>query len=101
MIQSEYGTTLNPMLKGILWILGVFALVWVFIMAGIGAQMMGSPVMGQGSTMAGMMTGGTMTGNMMNGGMMVVMTLTWLTMLGLVGVLLYLIVVTVRSRQAT
>jgi hypothetical protein len=89
------------MLKSILWILGVFALVWVFIMAGIGGRMMGSPVTRQDSTIAGMMTGGIMSGGMMNGGMMLVMTLTWLTMLGLVGVLLYLIVVTVRSRQAT
>lgn len=101
MIQSEYGTTINPILKTALWILGVLALAWVLLMPGMWGRMgatVGSPMVGRGTMMGGMMAGGMMTGGMM--GMMLLMTLTWLIMLGLVGVLIYLIVVAVRSRRA-
>ncbi len=92
MTQLEYDTTMNPILKTALWILGVLALAWVFLIAGMMGRMgpvAGSPMMGRGA----MMGGGMM-------GMMLVMTFTWLIMLGLVGVLIYLIVVAVRSRRA-
>ena len=103
MTQSEYDTTTNPILKTTLWILSVLALVWVFLMAGMSRGM-------GGMMTGGMMTGGMMTGRMTSGGMttsgmttsgMLVMTLTWLIVLGLIGVLIYLIVDRVRSRQVT
>lgn len=97
MTQLEDDTTMNPILKTALWILGVLALAWVFLIVGMMGRMgpvAGSPMMGREA----MMGGGMMGGGMM--GMMLVMTFTWLIMLGLVGVLIYLIVVAVRSRRA-
>jgi hypothetical protein len=99
MMQSEYGTTMNPTLKTALWILGVLALAWVVLMPGMWGRMgatVGSPMTGRGTMMGGTVAGGMMTGGTM--GIMLLMTLTWLIMLGLVGVLIYLIVVAVRSR---
>ncbi|HXG69167.1 MAG TPA: hypothetical protein VNJ04_00980 [Gemmatimonadaceae bacterium] len=82
----------------VLWVLGALALVWVLLMVGAMTGMDG--MMRGGSMMGGSMMGGSM----MNGrpkmemGMMVAMGLTWVIMLGLIGVLVYLLIVAVRSK---
>ncbi len=79
----------------------VIALIGVFTMGGMmGHGMMGGMMsgMGEGARMGGGIHG-AMDGGMMMG-MMVHKTLTWVVMLGLVGVFIYMIATTRRSRQA-
>jgi hypothetical protein len=100
------------MTKGLrltLWILSSLAVLWTVItlvgflaMGGMGGgcAMMSGGMMRDSTMMGGMMgnsgmMGGMHQGGMMGGGwmagMMLHMTLTWLVMLGLVGVFVYLI----------
>jgi uncharacterized membrane protein len=73
-----------------LWILSSLALLWTVI-ALVGVFTMGCcGLMGGGHMMGGMQGG--MMGRGRMPGMMLEMTLTWLVMLGLVGVFVYLIV---------
>lgn len=107
------------MTKGLrltLWILSSLAVLWTVIalvgfvaMGGMmmgGCGMMGSGMMRDSTMMGGMMgdsglMGGMHQGGMMGGGWMVGMmlatTLTWVVMLGLVGVFVYLIVTARRG----
>ncbi len=78
-------------LRTALWVLSSLAVLWTALavigMVGMGAMMHGG-MMGTrepGGTTDGMMGGGMM------GGMMLHMGLTWIVMLGLVGVFIYLI----------
>jgi hypothetical protein len=100
------------MTKGLrltLWILSSLAVLWTVItlvgfvaMGGMmsGGRMRDSTMMGGMMGDSGMM-GGMHQGGMMGGGWMVGMmlhvTLTWLVMLGLVGVFVYLIVTARRG----
>jgi hypothetical protein len=100
------------MTKGLrltLWILSSLAVLWTVItLVGFVAMggMMGGGRMRDSTMMGGMMgdsgmMGGMHQGGMMGGGWMVGMmlhvTLTWLVMLGLVGVFVYLIVTARRG----
>jgi len=81
-------------LRATLWILSSLAVLWTIIaLVGLATMghggMMGGGVMGE----SGMMRGGWM------GGMMLHMTLTWVVMLGLVGVFVYLLVSVRRERR--
>lgn len=88
------------MTKGLrltLWILSSLAVLWTVI-ALVGWFTIGCcGMMGHG----GMMRGGMQGGGMMHGGwmagMMVELTLTWLVMLGLVGVFVYLVITARRT----
>lgn len=85
------------MTKGLrltLWILSSLAVLWTVI-ALVGFVAMGG-MMGDSGMMGGMHQGGMMGGAWMPG-MMLHMTLTWLVMLGLVGVFIYLIVTARRG----
>lgn len=91
------------MLRAVLWILGSLAVGWL-VLALIALPSM-ARMMGQG----GMMHGGMMEGGMMSGGMtccgggmmgmMGMMALQTVAMLGLVGIFLYLVVDSIRSRR--
>jgi uncharacterized membrane protein len=84
------------MLRAVLWILGSLAVGWL-VLALIAMPSMGR-MMGQGGMMhGGMMEGGMMGGGMM--GMMGMMALQTLAMLGLVGIFIYLVVDSIRSRR--
>ena len=79
-------------LRTALWILSSLAVLWTALaiigLVGMGAMMHGGMMGAQepGRTMDGMMGGGMM------GGMMLYIGLTWIVMLGLVGVFIYLII---------
>ena len=78
-------------LRTALWMLSSLAVLWMALavigLVGMGTMMHGGMMGAQesGGTMDGMMGGGMM------GGMMLYMGLTWIIMLGLVGVFIYLI----------
>jgi uncharacterized membrane protein len=84
-----------------LWVLSSLAVVWtVGTLVGLAGMrtMMSSGMMRPGET------GGTMHGMMGDGmmmGMMLHMALTWIIMLGLVGVFIYLIVTARRTQRTT
>ncbi|MEO8089923.1 MAG: hypothetical protein ABI703_06480 [Gemmatimonadales bacterium] len=89
-------------LRTTLWILSSLAVLWTilaligwFTMGGMMSGMGESARMGGGmhATMDGMMGGGMMTG------MMVHRTLTWVVMLGLIGVFIYLGTTSRRNRR--
>ncbi len=100
------------MIKGLrttLWILSSLAVLWtvlaligLFRMGGMmgggmmGGGMMGGGMMGDSGMMGGMRGGGMMGGGWM-AGMVLHMTLTWLVMLGLTGVFIYLVVTAKRA----
>ncbi|MBA3346039.1 MAG: hypothetical protein H0T44_12235 [Gemmatimonadales bacterium] len=99
-------------LRTALWVLSSLAVLWT-LLALIGwfsmGGMMGRETMGD-SGMMGMMggdstraagrgMGGMMMGGKMMGGMMLHMALTWLVMLGLDGVFVYLLASWGRSRR--
>jgi uncharacterized membrane protein len=79
-------------LRTALWMLSSLAVLWMALavigLVGMGTMMHGGMMGAQesGGTMDGMMGGGMM------GGMMLYMGLTWIIMLGLVGVFIYLII---------
>ncbi|MBA3761259.1 MAG: hypothetical protein M3Q37_11335 [Gemmatimonadota bacterium] len=85
-----------------LWILSSLAVLWTLIaLAGFFGM---SGMMGCCGTMGGSMMGGGMMGEsatmgMWMMGMMLHMTLTWVVMLGLVGVFAYLVATSRRSRR--
>lgn len=83
-----------------LWVLSSLAVLWTALavigLVGMGAMMPGGMMGAQapGGTTDGMMGGGMM------GGMMLYMGLTWIIMLGLVGVFIYLIVTAGRHANS-
>ncbi len=90
-------------LRAVLWILGSLSVIWLvlalFALPSL-ARMMGRSAMMQGGMMEGGMMGGGMTccgGGMM--GMMGMMALQTVAMLGLVGIFIYLVVDSIRSRR--
>ena len=92
-------------LRTALWVLSSLAVFWTALavigMVGMGAMMHGG-MMGTrepGGTTDGMMGNGMMGGSMMIG-MMLHMGLTWIVMLGLVGVFIYLIVTARRHADS-
>src|SRR5438105_2650632 len=87
-------------LRTALWVLSSLAVLWTALavigMVGMGAMM-------HGGMMGTREPGGTTDGMMGNGmmvGMMLHMGLTWLVMLGLVGVFIYLIVTARRHADS-
>jgi uncharacterized membrane protein len=80
------GKTVNKTLRTTLWVLSSLAVLWT-ITAVIGLARMGT--MMDGGMMRAKEMGGTMNGMMM--GMMLHMVLTWVVMLGLVGIFIYLV----------
>jgi hypothetical protein len=101
---SADGVEERPMSKGLritLWVLSSLAVVWtVSTLVGLAGMrtMMSSGMMrpgGTGETMPGMMGDGMMMGMMLH------MALTWIIMLGLVGVFIYLIVTARRVQRIT
>jgi uncharacterized membrane protein len=85
-------------LRTALWVLSSLAVFWTII-ALIGLAVMGATMSGgmmRPGGMGGMMNG-TMGGGMMMG-MMFHMALTWIVMIGLVGVFIYLVVTARRAR---
>lgn len=84
-------------LRVTLWILSSLALLWTVI-AVIGlvttgcCGMPGGRMMAGGGMMRGMHDGGMMGGAWMMSGMILELALTWVVMLGLVGVFVHLIV---------
>lgn len=99
---------MTPGLRRALWVLSSLAVLWT-VLALIGCFTMGG-MMGMGARggqgMMGMMGGdSTMSahhgmGGMMMGGMMLHMGLTWLVMLGLDVVFVYLLASSRRARRA-
>jgi hypothetical protein len=91
------------MTKGLrltLWILSSLAVLWTVIaLVGFLAMggMMGGGMMRDNTMMGGMMGDSGMMGGGWMVGMMLEMTLTWVVMLGLVGVFVYLIVTARRG----
>jgi uncharacterized membrane protein len=88
-------------LRGVLWILGSLAVIWLVL--GLAAIPSMSRMMGAGGmTGGGMMDGGMMQGGMMGGmmPMMGMMLAQVVAMLGLVGVFVYLAVDTLRRRRS-
>ena len=87
-------------LRTALWMLSSLAVLWTALaiigLVGMGAMMHGGMMGAQapGGTTDGMMGGGMM------GGMMLYMGLTWIVMLGLVGVFIYLIVTAGRRANS-
>ena len=87
-------------LRTALWVLSSLAVLWTALavigLVGMGAMMHGGMMGAQepGGTTDGMMGGGMM------GGMMLYMGLTWIVMLGLVGVFIYLIVTAGRRANS-
>ena len=87
-------------LRTALWVLSSLAVLWTALavigLVGMGAMMHGGMMGTQepGGTTDGMMGGGMM------GGMMLYMGLTWIVMLGLVGVFIYLIVTAGRHTNS-
>ncbi len=83
-------------LRTTLWILSALAVLWTIIavtcLAGMAGTMGGRIMRPEGM-------GGTMNGMMGSGVMMGMMVLTWIVMLGLVGVFIYLVVMALRSRR--
>jgi len=83
-----------------LWVLSSLAVLWTALavigLVGMGAMMHGGMMgaRGPGGTMDGMMGGGMMIGMMLH------MGLTWIVMLGLVGVFIYLIVTVGRHADS-
>jgi uncharacterized membrane protein len=83
-------------LRTTLWILSSLAVLWTIIavicLAGMAGTMGGRMMRPEGmeGTMNGMMGGGVMMG---------MMVLTWIVMLVLVGVFIYLVVMALRSRR--
>jgi uncharacterized membrane protein len=86
-------------LRTALWVLSSLAVLWTALaiigLVGMGAMMHGGMMSarGPGGTMDGMMGGGMI-------GMMLHMGLTWIVMLGLVGVFIYLIVTARRHADS-
>lgn len=93
-------------MRRVLWTLSGLAVVWVVAMLGMmgrgGGMMSGSGMCGMAGS-GGMMPGGMMSGGMPMGGamgwMMLGMAVTWLVMLGLVGMFVSLIVTLFRDRS--
>ena len=87
-------------LRTALWVLSSLAVLWTVLavigLVGMGAMMHGGM---RGAREPGGMTDGMMGGGMM-GGMMLYMGLTWIVMLGLVGVFIYLIVTVGRHANS-
>jgi uncharacterized membrane protein len=87
-------------LRTALWVLSSLAVLWTVLavigLVGMGAMMHGGM---RGAREPGGMTDGMMGGGMM-GGMMLYMGLTWIVMLGLVGVFIYLIVTAGRHANS-
>jgi uncharacterized membrane protein len=83
-------------LRTALWVLSSLAVLWTALavigLVGMGAMM-------HGGMMGAREPGGMMGGGMM-GGMMLYMGLTWIVMLGLVGVFIYLIVTAGRHANS-
>jgi uncharacterized membrane protein len=83
-------------LRTALWVLSSLAVLWTALavigLVGMGAMMHGG--------MMGAREPGGMTDGMMGGGMMLYMGLTWIVMLGLVGVFIYLIVTAGRRANS-
>jgi uncharacterized membrane protein len=92
--------TMDKGLRTALWILSSLAVLWTSLavigLVGMGAMM---PDGMMGAREPGGMTGGMMSGGMM-GGMMLYMGLTWLVMLGLVGVFIYVIITAGRHAHS-
>jgi uncharacterized membrane protein len=92
--------TMDKGLRTALWMLSSLAVLWTALavigLLGMGAMMHGGMMGTQepGGTTDGMMGGGMM------GGMMLYMGLTWIIMLGLVGVFIYLIVTAGRHADS-
>ena len=87
-------------LRTALWILSSLAVLWTALavigLVGMGAMMHGGMM---GAREPGGTTAGMMDGSMM-GGMMLYMGLTWIVMLGLVGVFIYLIIMAGRHANS-
>ena len=87
-------------LRTALWILSSLAVLWTALavigLVGVGAMMHGGMM---GTQEPGGTTGSMISGGMM-GGMMLYMGLTWLVMLGLVGVFIYLIITAGRHTNS-
>lgn len=88
-------------LRVVLWILGGVAVVWLVLALAM------LPAMGRMMGEGGMMHGGATQGGMMDGGMMMgmgsmmgLMAAQFIGMLGLVGIFVYLVVDTLRSRPS-
>ncbi|MDP9349862.1 MAG: hypothetical protein M3P24_12100 [Gemmatimonadota bacterium] len=84
------------MLRAVLWILGSLAVGWLVL------ALFALPSMARMMGRGGMMQGGMMEGGMMGGGMMGMMgmmALQTVAMLGLVGIFIYLVVDSIRSRR--
>jgi hypothetical protein len=83
-------------LRTTLWILSSLAVLWTIIavicLAGMAGTMGGGMMRPEG-------LGGPMNGMMGGGGMMGMMVLTWIVMLGLVGVFISLVVMALRARR--
>lgn len=83
-------------LRTALWVLSSLAVLWTALAAiglvGMGAMMHGG--------MMGAQEPGGMTDGMMGSGMMLYMGLTWIVMLGLVGVFIYLILTAGRHTDS-
>ena len=87
-------------LRTALWILSSLAVLWTALavigLVGMGAMMHDGMM---GAREPGGTTGSMISGGMM-GGMMLYMGLTWLVMLGLVGVFIYLIITAGRHANS-
>ena len=88
-------------LRTALWILSSLAVLWTALaiigLVGMGAMMHDGM---RGIQEPGGTTDGMMGGGMMGGGMMLYMGLTWIIMLGLVGVFIYLIITAGRHADS-
>ena len=87
-------------LRSALWVLSSLAALWTALavigLVGMGAMMHDGMM---GAREPGGTTGSMISGGMM-GGMMLYMGLTWLVMLGLVGVFIYLIITAGRHTNS-
>ncbi len=100
---------MTPGLRRALWVLSSLAMLWTILalighstMGGMMGGMMGMGTMGGQGMMGGDRTMGAHhgMGGMMMSGMMLHMGLTWLVMLGLDGLFVYLVASGRRGRQA-
>lgn len=88
-------------LRVVLWVLSSFAVLWLILtlamLPGMGGMMSGG-MMGEGAMEGGMMGGGSMMGGGMMG-MMGMMAIQGIVLLGLVGIFIYLVVDSLRSKR--